>query len=86
MQNFKGYQNPDKLVLDSMTSRSYRQNTSSRKKTPLPLRGPDHLLKIICITVDIDYFVENSFLHIFRPFPTQGDEQRRRKPQNTIKI
>ncbi len=86
MQNFKGFQNLDDLVLDGMTSQGYSQNISSRMKTPLPLRGADHLLKIICITVDIDHFVENSFLHILKPFPTLGDEQRPRKPQNTIKM
>ncbi len=34
MQNFKGFQNLDKLVWDRMTSRGHGQNTSSRMKTP----------------------------------------------------
>ena len=86
MQNFKGFQNLDKLVWDGMIWRGHSQNASSRMKTPLPLRGTDHLLKIICTTVGIDYFVENSFLHILRLIPTLGDEQRRRKSQNTAKM
>ena len=94
MQNFKGFQNLDKLVWDSMTPRGYSQNTSSRttiNHIPLPLRKTDRLLKLICITVDMNHFVENhfvenSFLHILRPFPTLCDEQRRIKSQNTIKM
>ena len=86
MQNFKGFQNLDKMIWDRITSRGYSQYTSSKMKTPLPLRGAGHLLKIICTTVGIDYFVENSFLHILRLIPTLGDEQRRRKSQNTAKM
>jgi hypothetical protein len=44
-------------------------------KTPLPLRGTDQPLKIIRITVAIDHFVENSFLHLLKCFPTLGDVQ-----------
>jgi len=83
MQNFKGFQNLDKLIWASMTLRGYSEYTTPRMKTLLPLRGADHLRKIIFTTVDTDYFVENSFLHILRLIPTLGDEQRRRKPQNT---
>jgi hypothetical protein len=60
MQNFKGFQNLDKLIWARMTSRGYSEYTTPRMKTPLPLRGADHLRKIICTTVDVDYFVENE--------------------------